>query len=693
MRLSFILSLLSLSAVAAPRLTIVLPYAGAGRLTAYWSTNEEQVDWRRAGIAADRCTSAFAAMELKEHLAAMLPGWEFRFVETMPAEGPAIVVGPAPAVRRVLGVRVDGALGDSQSYVVRSLGRGRLLLAGGGREGTLYAVYDYLTKLGWRWYAPGKRGTVEAAKLTEPKLEGWDVATTPDFPIFRGFLAAAESLESNEMLLWMARNRTNSWAYRPRTYALMRKLGIRFVTGGHILEDILNPDTPQPDGRTLFEAHRDWFPEVGGKRLRENAARYQFCVSNDQAVDYVARSVVKHFGTDWKWTDFQNAWMLDTWAGWCQCTRCRALGNDADRYLHFLSRVRAAVTAAEKAGQLARSPGMLLCAYEGTPSLEGPERAVPENLSNGKDLSLYAPINRCYAHTLEDPRCTELNAHYARALEGWGKVSGKFPLAIVEYYNNSKVEDLPVLFTRTMGPDFAYFKRNGVKAMTYMQAPVTLQGPRALTQVLFARLAWDTKASVSEIKQEYFRLYYGAAESPMRDFYEHLETAYTNLSAWRSWHRSSVIWKMLHWEKSPPERPLFSLRHLQPEGGDVIGPRESIEELDKAGAALKAALGTRTSSEVRFRMEEDARLFRYADDSFRFYWAMCGIYQAEQGNDAAAARDAWREAKRYADSLVGYYIPFWFAYPGMGVSSKDGLERTQLRPLFDRLREKYDLLP
>jgi hypothetical protein len=28
----------------------------------------------------------------------------------------------------------------------------------------------------------------------------------------------------------------------------------------------------------------------------------------------------------------------------------------------------------------------------------------------------------------------------------------------------------------------------------------------------------------------------------------------------------------------------------------------------------------------------------------------------------------------------------------MGVSSKDALERTQLRPLFDRLREKYGKL-
>jgi hypothetical protein len=694
-RLSILCLLLAMAAAAAPVLTIVIPYAGADHLTPYWSTGEDRIDWRRPGMTADRCTTAFAATELRDHLVRTVPSWEFRYLDKIPAEGPVVVVGPAGAIGRDLGLAAGVPLQDPQSYSIRTVsrdGRPILILAGGGREGALYAVYAYLAELGWRWYSPGKSGVVAPATLAEPKLDSWRLTSTPDFPVFRGFLAAAESLESNDMFLWMARNRVNSWAYRQRTYGLMKKLGFRFVTGGHIMEDILAPDAPQPNGRSLFEEHPDWFPEVDGKRLRANAAKYQFCVSNAAATNYVANRVTELVGKDWKWTDFQNAWMLDTWAGWCQCSKCRALGNDADRYLYFLGRVRAAIDAAVKSGKLTRSPGLLLCAYEGTPALRGPDKAVPKSLSNGKDMALYAPINRCYAHTLDDPRCTELNVPYARALESWGKVSGKFPLATVEYYNNSKVEDLPVLFTRTMGGDFAYYKRTGVTAITYMQVPVTLQGPRSLTQVLFARLAWDSHAPVERIKDEYFRLYYGAAAAPMKEFYSNLESAYTNLSAWRSWSRTSVLWKLLHWEASPPARPLFELRHLQLKGGELTGPEESIQFLDKAAAALHAALRIKTPPEVRFRIEEDSRCFRYGDDSFRFLWAMAQIYQAERDNDSAAARRAWLEAERYAASLVSYYVPFNFAYPEMGVSAKDGLERTQLRPLFDRLREKYGKL-
>jgi len=662
------------------------------KLTSYWASQEEHVDWQRPGLPASRCTTAFAATELRHYLERTAPSWQFRFLDHLPAAGPAVVIGPAAVIERTLGLRTASPLKDPQSYAIHSTNRhgsSVLLLAGGGREGALYAVYSYLAELGWRWYAPGKHGEVAPPVVSAPRLDGWNITSAPDFPLFRGFLTAPDSLESTDMFRWMARNRLNAWAYRPRPYALMKKLGFRFVTGGHILEDIMNPDAPQPDGRTLFETHPDWFPEVNGKRLRENATRYQFCVSNAAATSFAARRIVEHFATDWRWTDYQNAWMLDTWTGWCQCARCRALGNDTDRYLHFLSRVRAIATEAENTGRLRRSPGMLLCAYEGTPSLEGPSRALPANLASGRDLSLFAPINRCYAHQLNDPRCTELNTHYARALESWGSAAARFPLAVVEYYNCSKVEDLPVLFTRTMGSDYAYYKSRGVKAITYMHPPIALEGPRALNNMLVARLSWDVNAPVDQIKEEYIRRYYGPAAVPMRRFYDNLEAAYANLTAWRSWHASSVMWKLLHWDASPPVRPLFSLRHLQPEGGQSTGPLESLEDLDRARAALDAALRLKASPDERFRIEEDARAFRYADDSFRFFWAMCQVYQAEARKDDAAARLAFHDVERFAASLVSYYVPFDYTYPGVGFSAKDGLERTQLRPLYNRLKQKY----
>ena len=395
------------------KLTIVVPYPDAGRLTTYWATTEDQIDWEHPGLDTERCTVAFAATQLREYLARTAPSWTFCYGETVPKEGPVIVIAPAGTIRGHLGMTIDAVPPDPQSYLIRTLlkqDRPVLVLAGGGREGVLYAAYTYLAELGWRWYEPGKSGEVAPPECASLQLDGWNLTSTPDFPLFRGFHMTFEGEESIDLFIWMARNRLNTWSYHPRSYSLMRKLGFRLISGGHILERILHPDTSQPSGKSLFEEHRAWFPKIDGKRERKNADRYNFCVSNREATQYVARHIVDRFRTDWRWTDYQNVWMLDTWAGWCQCGKCRALGNDADRYLHFLSQVRDVVDAAVKSGELKHNTGMALCAYEGTPSLEGPTRGVPENLANGRDFTLFAPINRCYAHVLEDPGCTEMSS-------------------------------------------------------------------------------------------------------------------------------------------------------------------------------------------------------------------------------------------------------------------------------------------
>jgi hypothetical protein len=625
----------------------------------------------------------------------MWPKRKIVFSAQLPHQGRAIVLGPSITIKQKLGLTLEKVPTDQQGYVIRSVKVAEqtcLVLAGRGREGTLYSVYAWLEEMGWRWQDPGAAGEIAPRKPRALRLTHWNVSTSPDFPLFRGFHAAFKGKESPDLFLWMARNRLNTWCYHPASAALMRKLGFRFISGGHVLERILDPDLPQTNGRTLFETHPDWFAEVKGKREREQAHRYQFCVTNRKAVAHVNRHIVKHFRTDWKETDYQNIWMFDTWAGWCQCENCRAVGNDTDLYLHFLSKVRSAVTKAFEAGQLDRDPKLVLVAYEGTPSLGGPTNGIPDNLAAGGDMVLYAPINRCYAHTMEDDECGELNAHYATALEEWGRESHRMPVAMLEYYNVSKFEDLPLLFTRTIGKDIAYYHRVGVRGMSYMHVPVTLWGPRALTQVLYARLSWDANAPVDEIVTDYLEHRYGEVAPVMKQFYDELETAYANVTAWRNWLEEYTInRRLLDWDgETRPRESIFALKHLQPEGGEAIGPKESLRHLRRATQALKRARAVKTSVPVRRRLEEDARAFRYGDESFRFYWAVARLHDAEWQGVAKEAQQIWSEVKRLAESLDSYYVPFDYEHPGPGVRVKTGLARSQLQPLVDTLRDRYD---
>ena len=681
---------------SAAALTIVLPYAGAELQTPYWARGEDQIDWNRGGMAAARCTVAFAAVELRDRLLRMWPKRRINFSAQIPDTGAAIVLGVSATINKRFGLVLDKVPTDPQGYVIRSVKAAKqtfLMLSGRGREGTLYAVYAWLEELGWRWQNPGVAGEIAPNKPPALRLTKWDVSTTPDFPLFRGFHAAFKGKESPDLFLWMARNRLNTWCHHPASAALMRKLGFRFISGGHVLERILDPDLPQTNGRTLFENHPDWFAQIKGKRERKQAHRYQFCVTNQKAVAHVNRHIVEQFRTAWKETDFQNIWMFDTWAGWCQCERCQAVGNDTDLYLHFLSKVRSAVNKALHTGKLERDPKLVLVAYEGTPSLGGPSKGIPDNLATGRDMVLYAPINRCYAHTMEDQKCDELNAHYAEALEEWGAESHRMPVAMLEYYNVSKFEDLPLLFTRTMGADFAYYHRVGVRGMSYMHAPVALWGPRALTQVLYARLSWDANTSVSEIVSDYLANRYGAVAPVMREFYAELETAYANVTAWRNWLEEKTInRRLLEWDGvTKPKESLFVLHHLQPDGsGEAIGPEESLKHLRRARSALKRAEKLRVPPTIRRRIEEDARAFRYGDESFRFYWAIARLHDSEWRGDKKTARETWIEVKRLAASLDSYYMPFDYEHPGPGVRVLTGLARTQLQPLVDILRDRFE---
>jgi Domain of unknown function (DUF4838) len=691
-------SLLS-SPDSSKQISICIPYAGADQSTERWAMSEQGLNWSQESLETERCTVAFAATELRHFLSRTAPGISWQFRETIPREGSAIVLGPAKRVQEVFRLDVKTEK-DKQAYSIHSQERevqSLLLLTGGGREGTLYAVYSYLEQLGWRWYAPGEMGEVAPPVREALPLTGWNVTSSPDFSFFRGFHAEYASMESVELFLWMARNRLNLWSYRPQTYALMKKLGFLFLSGGHVLEEIMNPDRPLPTGRKLFEEHPDWFAEVDGKRERQNAHRYQYCVSNEAATAFVASDIVKRLKSDWRWTDYQNIWLFDTWAGWCQCLRCRALGNDADRYLYFLAEVRRQVNQALARGELDRDIGMAMAAYEGTPSLAGPSHPVPEVLTGVRDFVLFAPINRCYAHRLGDPRCSELNEHYAQALQSWKKDARAMPLTVVEYYNVSKFEDLPLLFSRTMADDFSYYYQSGVRGISYMHIPMKVWGPRALNHALFARLSWDTKSPVDQIKEDYFSLYYGPVAQPMHDFYQAVEDAYANITPWRNWLKSSVTSMLSGWNGEKPEKPLLTLNHLQFNPGQhregekdqAINPQHSLELLKKAADSLRVACQMEVPTPVRRRVEEDARLFRYGDESFRLYFHMTRLYEAERAGERNKAETIWAEVKNLADSLSGYYVPFDYEWPGAGVSVKDGLTRTQLRPLVERLEKKY----
>lgn len=676
---------------------IVVPYSGAERLTPIWAEEERRIDFHRDRMAAARCTTAFAAMELKRYLSRTLPHASIRIVQHRSGEACFIEL------------RIADERREDESFVLERSGNG-IVIAGAGRAGVLYGTYELLRLQGWHWYAPGESGEIVPEPCSLIMLPETKHSGKASMDLGRGFDFEYVSEESESFFLWMARNRLNVAAYRDATAAFCRKLGMTFKVGGHIFEALLDPARFLPSGRTLWEQHPEWYglPESGIRR-KEEALRTQFCVSRPDLIEFLGQALTERLQRDWRDADRVDLWGFDTWGKSCMCADCRKLGNSADQLLHFVSGVRSIVNRAIARGEVNERVRLIVCGYEGTDTLHGPSAPVPANLTEAGDLTVYYPINRCYAHDMEASGCRS-NERYHGALQSWTAHAANLPVVVGEYYNVSKFEDLPLLFTARLSRDIPAYRKLGVSGMTYMHVPLVNWGMRTLTQVLYAQLCWDADTDTAQFLEEYFANWYGPHAARLREAYEAVERAWESISDWRSWKKDSVLSLLLRWDGGRPSAPLAVSDHFGDAKGVLQAGRASLQLLETALRQINAALAEdrsaaslqavgrtavnpvearkQAANDLRYehRLGEDRRLLLYGIDTLRLQVAFVSYYTALYEGGPAAAEASWTLIEQTAERMDSYFIPIGFEQPGAGLESKDALTRSQLRGLIRRCR-------
>jgi hypothetical protein len=684
--------------VAGQVLTIVLPYSGAERFTPIWAAAETEIAFRRQHRRACRCTLAFAAMELQSFLERTVPGLTVCFASKAPRAGFALIL--------------EATTPESRSDVFAWIpeGAARLRIRGGGRTGTLLGSYEFLKLQGWRWYAPGAAGEMAPTPVESLRVPAASLEERPAFDAGCGFDLEYYSMESVDLLLWSARNGLHVWAGRSATFPLACKLGMTVKAGGHIFESILHPDAILPDGRVLWDAHPEWFglPE-DGIRLRESAQRTQFCASQPELIEFLGAALLKRLQKDWLIADRLDIWGFDTWGHACQCPACRDLGNSSDALLAFASGIREFLNRAEADGRLDRHVTLILCAYEGTNSLAGPSRPVPPNLAADGTLVTFYPINRCYLHPLADRECAS-NRRYWEALQSWTQARPSLRVVMGEYYNVSKFEDLPFLFTEVMPHDWPSYAAAGVVGATYMHIPTVQWGQRTLTQNLYARLARKPESPVAEWTAEYFDRWYGAHSTTMRESYTLTESAGRLCAQWRAWAGWSVLSQLQAWDGAPAAGPLLLHEHLGETRDAVAAGRKALMAMRKALDLVAAArqceklvaaenalppssavnpaelLRMQSGARISKRLAEDLRLLRYGLDVQELTVALLAYHEALRHGQSAEADSLWTGMEAVAERLEQYVIPLGFAHNGPGLNIRDGLERSQLGPVVQRCR-------
>jgi hypothetical protein len=652
---------------------------------------EAEVNWLDADATDDTaCTECFAAVELQRYLRRITSqpdNFPMADDDRIPQGELILIGGPASsaAARRLagnLGVdeRVLAALGP-QGYRIKTgsaEGRRVTLIAGGGRTGTLYGVYDLLHRLGARWFAPGEVHEEVPQAAWQPAL---DATERPSF-VSRGFYIFDERGDP-QFWLWMARNRLNDWSVEVRNPAFLRKLGFLLACGTHDAQwkfispaaaypykharfaaDGKKPEDPYPpsreyqgdankDGRlSYFEAHPEWYPQVGGRRVPGVGAwgGTNFCTSNLHATEEFTKNYVQALIDGlYAGADVVNFWTLDG-GQWCECPACLSAGTPTDRSLRLVYDFDKQVKKAQREGRIAHPVEVRFLVYADV--LNPPTRPLPADFDYRTCVATFYPISRCFVHEFDDRKCSR-NAVYEKQLSGWMADPQRHyrgQLVIGEYYNVSRFKSLPLCLMHSMARDIPVYYKSGARSFQYMHVTTGRWGNKSLTNYQMARQLWDVKTDCEALWSDFFQRRYGPAAPPMRRFYESLGQMLSNVESLKGWRLSLAA------QLNRGAKDLFVDPHLRyrREPGVACEAPTLVEMVEHAKACrdlITRAAAMPIPERIRARIAEDERMFTYGERTLAYYHECVQAFQLARACRRDEARGHYAEAKRLAGLL------------------------------------------
>lgn len=641
------------TAFALPRRIVVMvaPYNSVDEAL----QQEPTIDWLRDKSAAQAITLAYAATELRDHLALAGVAVSLSVSDSDPTDS-AIVL----SVRDPKGAHSSagpdgslipyGALGD-QGYAITPWRR-RIYITAADRIGVLNGIYGLLDQLGFAWYDPYDIHTPSPSALAG-SISWRTVREVPRVKL-RGFWIYGDARIPDEFAVWLARNRLNvGGRARP---SLHHKLGLKGWGGGH---DLLQQEFSRPG---LFAEHPEWFALVSGVRRpisADSGTYFNPNLSSPDAAGFFADRMISRLESgDLKEVDILNVWPSDDrFNSFDQSAEALAIGNETDNLLNFYANVGATFRAAYADGRLSRPVALAGISYFLT--MRPPtNRAVITELERNEYLHLFYLIERSWSGRMDiDLADRDANRTIIQDLSAWQSAAA-FNYGIVEYHNLSTYAGLGLSDFPYFAENFQFLTRNRSALYAYMHPLLKNPGPRRLTNRLLSRLAWvdtdaDTAAGIlpdagETLIQEYFDRRYGAHAAGWRTIHELMSQSVEN--AKEVFGTNSLYWLLFQeffWA-SPPYTlaqtaefiPRFRAGGVQDLPGafsDVKSVRatfrgldESIRLQEQAAQLWTAMLDSPLPAAERRRMESDVAWFVATASRYRLMAATSDYVVAKQ---------------------------------------------------------------
>ncbi len=356
----------------------------------------------------------------------------------------------------------------------------RIALAGYAPQGTIYATYALLRRLGLKLYPWRSFNAVEVRQpLEDSRLAPFTIASKPFFA-------------RRDLLGYLDQGR---WGTSLREYGLGE---FRFVQDHEYFKGKgwLGGDHTAPylvPMAKYYDSHPEYFAMKGGERIPKDTqnARVALCLSNPDVHRIAADRAIEWMGIQHQRRFFH---VTDGDTSPCQCPQCLAADpkprSCTDRYLKWVNSVARAVKREYPDNE------MLALAYAG--STQPPVNVKPES----NVVVMYCPWYWNSRTTSAVTWASPLNITAMKEYMAWTMM---FPDQMGLY-------DYPGAWVYGQADRLKFLAKNDARVF------YSCGGRGDLFQWVGANLLWDPLLNTEDLVTEFVDAYYGPAAEPMRRY-------------------------------------------------------------------------------------------------------------------------------------------------------------------------------
>ncbi|MDH7480654.1 MAG: DUF4838 domain-containing protein [Armatimonadota bacterium] len=466
-----------------------------------------KTNWRIVNVS-DGEVCKFAAGELQRYLKE-ISGCELPIGS---GDGPAIVLG----LRTDLSSDDDMLLPDPavgfDGYAL-AITSDKIVVGGDNERGVVYGVYDLLERIGCRWFYPQQdpKDVEVVPRLSTVRLEvGKTAIASPiEYRICNAssffFEVNPSAMKAQLDVAMKARYNGMGWQCDHRTpvgeqYKQMEAGGVikEIKKRGMILHGPAH-SYPHFLPNDLYNEHPEWFGMRNGKRVKQEFAGSQFCLSNPEARQMFIKNAEK-FVLESPGLDIFCPLPFDG-GQFCECPEC-SKSTPADLMFVLMNELieRLSVSA----------PKLLVETYGGYNPKEPPEKVKP----HPKLRIIWAHWGRYHGYGYDDARY-DLKDN----LEKWRKSApGGFTLC--QYYtDNFATPWISAPYAIVIKGDRRYILSSGVKGVYVLHWAKGYWWNHGLNSYMAGRCFYDVSLDPYDLIRDYAVYYFGENAGPLLSAY------------------------------------------------------------------------------------------------------------------------------------------------------------------------------